>query len=250
MPPVPARKFTGLHVRCDRALAGAEDLTAGAVRIEPHPFPDFAALGAQSPRRQETQLAFWPAFRIEHLHGREVRAHDGGDGVDDFRVEGVFIARRDELRADILQQLRVSQLRGKLRLPCFLLLLEVGDVAGKAARVNELSVLEQGARIDEDMAGRSVAVQQPRRPVTEGFAPAQAGEDIADDSLVSVKRGDVPPDILLPRVAEQIELGLVRPKDDAVGAHPMKANRRGFDEIAQNRLAAPQGLEFAQQGVV
>ena len=71
-----------------------------------------------------------------------------------------------------------------------------------------------------------------------------------DDRLVGVKFGDVPPDILFPRVAEKIELGLVRPKNGAVGAHPMKADRRGFYEIAQNRLAAPQGLEFAQQGVV
>jgi hypothetical protein len=66
-----------------------------------------------------------PVLTIEHLHGREVRPHDGGDGVDDFRVERVFVTRLDELRADILQQLRVSQFRGKLRLPRFLLLLEI-----------------------------------------------------------------------------------------------------------------------------
>ena len=221
-------EITCLDVRRDRALAGAQDLTAGAVRIEAHPFPDFAALGGKSPRRQEAQLALRPAFGIEHLHGREVRPHDGGDGVDDFSVERVFITRLDELRADIPQQLRVGQFRGKLRLPRFLLLLELGDVAGKAARVNEFPVLEQHARIDQDMADRSVAVPQPGRTVTEDFAAAQAGEDIADDSPVGVKLGDVPPDILLSRVAEKIEFGLVRPKDGAVRRPPNEGRSSRF----------------------
>ena len=54
-------------------------------------------------------------------------------------------------------------------------------------------------------AGRSVRKRSRAGWLTEGFAPAQAGEAIADDSPVGVKLGDVPPDILFPRVAEKIE---------------------------------------------
>ena len=162
-----------------------------------------------------------------------------------FRVERVFIARLDKLRADILQQLRVCQFCGKLRLPCFLFLLESGDVAREAARVNEFSVFEQNARIDQDMADRSVAMPQPRRVVAQRFAPSQASEDVVDDGLVGVKLGNVPADILFARISEKIELRLVRPKDGAVRAHPVKTDRRGFHEIAQHGLAAAQGVKLA-----
>ena len=69
-------EITGLDVRRDRALAGAQRLTAGALRIEAHPFPDLLPLRAKSAGRQKAELALRPALGIENLHGREVRMHD------------------------------------------------------------------------------------------------------------------------------------------------------------------------------
>src|SRR5579871_5328043 len=154
------------------------------------------------------------------------------------------MALLDQLCADILQQLGIGQFCGKLRLPCFLFLLEIGDVTGKAARVNEFSVLEQNARIDQDMADGAVAMPQPCRVVAQRLSPAQAGEDVVNDSLVGVKLGNVPADILFAAIPEKIELGLVRPQDCSVRAHPVKADRGGFYKIAQDGLAAAQGLKL------
>src|SRR3978361_309665 len=100
------------------------------------------------------------------------------------------------------------------------------------------------------MANRPVPVPQPRLVIAQRFTPAQASENIVDDSLVRVKFGDVPAEILFFFIPEKIELGLVRPQNGAVGAHPMKADGRGFYEISQNGLATTQGLKFAQQSVL
>ena len=162
--------------------------------------------------------------------------HDGSGGIHKFRVERVFIALLDKLRADILQQLRVCQFRGQLRLPCFLFLLEIGDVAGKATRVNEFSVFEQSARIYQDMADRSVAMPQTRRMVAQRFAPAQASEDVVNDSLVGVKLGNIAADILFARIPEKIKLRLIRPEDCSVFAHPVK---RRSSRFPRNRAARP-----------
>lgn len=66
---------------------------------------------------------------------------------------------------------------------------------------------------------------------------------------VGVKFGNMPADKLVICITEKIQLGLVRPQDRTVRTHPMKADGGGFDEVAEQGLAAPQGLEFVPQYV-
>src|ERR1043165_9825053 len=83
------------------------------------------------------------------------------------------------------------------------------------------------------MADRSIAMPQTRRVVTQRLAPAETGEDFLDHGGVRVKFGYVPADILFACIPEKIELGLVHPQDCSVRAHPVKADRRGLHEVAQ-----------------
>jgi hypothetical protein len=48
-----------------------------------------------------------------------------------------------------------------------------------------------------------------------------------------MKLGDVVADILLPRVAEQIQLRLVHPLNDPVWPHPVQADRRRLEKVGQ-----------------
>ena len=54
-------EFAGFDTRCDCALARAQRLTAGAICIEPHPFPKLFPFGTKSSGSEQTEFAFGPA---------------------------------------------------------------------------------------------------------------------------------------------------------------------------------------------
>jgi hypothetical protein len=62
---------------------------------------------------------------------------------------------------------------------------------------------------------------------------------VVNDLLVRVKFRDIPADILFPRVPEQIQFRLVRPKDRAIRTHPVQTHYGVFDKITERRLASP-----------
>src|SRR5579883_535918 len=100
------------------------------------------------------------------------------------------------------------------------------------------------------MADGSVAMPQTRRVVAQRIAPGQGREDGIYDSLVGVKLGNVAADIFFARIAEKIELRLVRPQDCSVLTYPVKTYGGGFHEIAQRGLASSQDVKLSKQGDV
>jgi len=55
-----------------------------------------------------------------------------------------------------------------------------------------------------------------------------------------VEFGDVPADILIFRVAEQRQFGLVRPKDRAIGSHPVEGDGCILHKIREILLTGTQ----------
>src|SRR6185312_12598865 len=54
------------------------------------------------------------------------------------------------------------------------------DVAGKAAGMDELTALEVGAGIDQDLYRRSVLRSQLRRVILEDLTPGESSQDVID----------------------------------------------------------------------
>ena len=109
-------EVAGLDVRRDDPAAGAQRGAAGAAgRIDTHPFPELCRLRIESAKCQQAKLARLASFGIEHLHAREVRAHDRHGGVHDLLVQRRGVRFLNHLRAEVLQQLGVRQLCFDLR---------------------------------------------------------------------------------------------------------------------------------------
>jgi hypothetical protein len=66
-------------------------------------------------------------------------------------------------------------------------------------------------------------VAQPRLVTLERFTPGQPREDVLDHWAIDVEFLDVPADVFLACVPEQIEFGLIDPQDSAIGSYPMEA---------------------------
>ena len=67
---------------------------------------------------------------------------------------------------------------------------------------------------------------------------------------IRVKLDDVPANVFIARIPEEIELRLIRPQNGAVRTDPVEADGRCLDEIAQYGLAPARCLELSIQGVV
>ncbi|HEY7374908.1 MAG TPA: hypothetical protein VIF57_22290 [Polyangia bacterium] len=83
------------------------------------------------------------------------------------------------------------------------------------------------------MLDGSVPGAQSRLAVAQGFAPGQSGEDVRGHVSIDVEVGDRSTDVLLGLVTQQVELGAIRPPDDAVGTEAVKRDRGALDEIAK-----------------
>src|ERR1051326_2465578 len=79
---------------------------------------------------------------------------------------------------------------------------------------------------------------QPRFVVAHDFTGAQSFENVFDRLAIVVEVDDVMTDVLIARVAEQIEFRLVGAQNRAVSAHPVQTYRRVLEEVSQLCLAS------------
>ena len=121
-------------------------------------------------------------------------------------------------------------------------LLALRDIAREAARMNEPAVLDIDVRADQGMLDGAVLAAQTGLVIGRFLIAAQPLENGFDRRRVSMKFRNVPAEVLVAPVTEQIEIGLVGPQNDAVGADPMQAEQGVLDEILELGLAAPQRL--------
>ena len=117
--------------------------------------------------------------------------------------------------------------------------LPLGDVPREAPGVDELPVPPEDVGADEDAANRAVLAAKAGLVGVELLVPREPPEDVRDDRRVGVELGDVPADVLLAAVAEQLQLGPVRPEDRPVRPDPMQADGGVLDEVGQLLLLLP-----------
>jgi hypothetical protein len=113
----------------------------------------------------------------------------------------------------------------------FARLMKVRDVHGEAARVDEPPAPELHAGCDLDVPDRAVPGAQPGGILRKPLAARQPRQDVVDRVLVGVKLGNVPSDIVLGLIAEQLQLRLVRVQDDPIGADQMQRDRAVLEEV-------------------
>lgn len=118
--------------------------------------------------------------------------------------------------------------------------LHLRDVAREGSGVKEPLPLELRVRIDQDVLDRAVFRDEARLEVLERLAARQSREHPKGDVGVRVHLGDPPAHVLLARVAQELELGAVRPQDHAVGVDPVEPHRGLLEEVGQVALAPAQ----------
>ena len=76
----------------------------------------------------------------------------------------------------------------------------------------------------------------------QALAAREPRKNVVDDRAIDMELGDVPADILVLGVPEELELRLIGAQDDAVGTDRVQAHRSSLEEVIQRLLAAPQAL--------
>jgi hypothetical protein len=124
------------------------------------------------------------------------------------------------------------------------------DVDGEARRVERDAVARVRARVDQHVEDAAVLPAQPRLVGVQRLVAREPGEQVEGDVGVGVERGDPPPDVLGGGVAEQAQLGLVRPQDRAVRPQPVDGDggvvpvgHAWFSSIAHGHLCSETGFE-------
>jgi hypothetical protein len=93
--------------------------------------------------------------------------------------------------------------------------LELRDVARETARVHERAVLPQGVRADQDVLDRAVPAADPRFEVVHALVGGEPRREGGRHLRIDVELRDRVAHVLVPGVAEEVELGLVHARDDA-----------------------------------
>src|SRR5688572_22596976 len=86
-----------------------------------------------------------------------------------------------------------------------------GDVARKAARVNKLSIVEQDARVDQNIEDASIFAPHLGRIILQDFTEGESLENVVYNRLTDMKLAYVSSDIFITAVAEELELRLIDP---------------------------------------
>jgi hypothetical protein len=89
------------------------------------------------------------------------------------------------------------------------------------------------------MLDGAIFCPKARRVAVEPFAAGELLEDVADNGSVGMELGNMTPDILLSRVSQKIEFGLVGSQDNAFATNDMKADSTVFEEILKVTGFAP-----------
>ena len=70
----------------------------------------------------------------------------------------------------------------------------------------------------------------------QAFAAPQSRQDVVNALPIKMELRDVPSDVFAMGIAEQVEFGLVRPQNGAVGADPMDSFRGMIERVLQRFL--------------
>jgi len=124
-----------------------------------------------------------------------------------------------------------------------------GDVAGKAAGVNELLVGAIHAGIDQHVFDRAVPAPQARGIVAHDFVGMKPAQELGDDGFVGVELGDVVPYIFVAAIPEQLELGAIRAQDRAVRPDPMERHGAVLECVIELVLPALRLLQRHPQSL-
>jgi hypothetical protein len=112
-------------------------------------------------------------------------------------------------------------------------LLCVSYVNRETSGIYEFAIDEANARRNQHVTDRPVLGAQASRVFVEFFASFETAEDVGYCSSVCMKLGDITTYILLRRIAEHIEFGLVGAQDGAIGAYKMQPDRAILEKIFQ-----------------
>ena len=119
------------------------------------------------------------------------------------------------------------------RTQLFLHALRLGDIEGEAAAMNESTVFEKSIGVDQDMLDRPIFAAQSRRMLSKRLTTRQAPQNFGDHGGVDVKLSNVMSHILLTLIAKEVELGLIRAKNAAIGSDPVESDRCIVEEIGE-----------------
>ena len=147
--------------------------------------------------------------RISHQR-RELRidAQEPTFGVDlDDADPGMLVSRAEPLFVSSQQ---------------FFAARAVGHVDGDGTRVDQLPVGQPRGRGDEHIPDRSVLGAQACRDLVDLLVAAQAREDVVDRVPVDVELTDVPADVVLRRIAQQLQLGAIGAQNRALGGEQIQ----------------------------
>ena len=116
--------------------------------------------------------------------------------------------------------------------------LELRDVPGKAARVDETAVVPKHARGDRHVPNRAVLAAQLRLVVVQDLAIRQACQNVGRGLRVDVELGDVAPDVFVLAIAQHLELATVGPQDRAIRARPVQRYGGVLEEVGKLLLGS------------
>ena len=110
-------------------------------------------------------------------------------------------------------------------------------VARETARVDKLSILKIGVRIDQHVLDRPILAAQFRRLIDQPLAGQQLAENLIDFRPLHMKFRHVMPNILIALIAQQVQRSLVGPKDHSIRPNLMNSFQRVLKKIAELALA-------------
>jgi hypothetical protein len=83
------------------------------------------------------------------------------------------------------------------------------------------------------MLDRAVLASEAGLIIVDSFMICQAAQNVVNYFLVGVELGDMPTDVLLLPIAEQIQFRLIGPQDSAVWPYPVQPHCRILDEVGK-----------------
>ena len=98
--------------------------------------------------------------------------------------------------------------------------------------MDEPTVLEASARIDDHMLDAAVTRPQLRLEVPNSLAGFECRKNLRWLPRVDVKLGHAVPDVLVGFVSEKFQLRCIRANDDPVAVDPLHADSGVLEEIA------------------
>jgi hypothetical protein len=91
------------------------------------------------------------------------------------------------------------------------------------------------------MLNRSVLGPQARRSLVQLAIADKAGENLIEDGTIDMNVSDVPADIFVSRIAQELQFGAVGAEDSAIGRHEMKADRPILEKVLKLVLVRAEG---------